>query len=353
MAIDIFDPIELQEAVRVMPHKASFLKDTLFNSDKLHATTEVMVDFKKGQRRVATFVSDNAVAPVTGKIGYATNTFETPLVSPKDVTTILDTMKRVPGEVLMNSGMTPEGRARELLLDALTDFETQIILREEVMCAQALFTGKIPVIGEGVNRTITFSGFTHNGSASTLWDASGSTADPIEDLKVWVSACQKDGSRTPTICVFSPNAYAAFVARCMAIGYFDQANYLNVAINPSFKAENVSYCGYLKDPALELYVYNDWYQDDWTTPGTVTTLPIIPKGKLLLASQNCHFPTHYGVLAYADEASGELRSVMAKRLADSWMQKEPAARFLKLMSRPLPCPIEVDSWYAATVAATT
>jgi len=35
------------------------------------------------------------------------------------------------------------------------------------------------------------------------------------------------------------------------------------------------------------------------------------------------------------------------------VQKEPAVRFLTLNSRPLPVPHEVDSWFVATVSATT
>lgn len=351
MPINIFDPITLDAMVRQMPPKNYFLKETFFYNNIPQPTEKFAVDIYKGKRRVAPFVNPRNVSPVAEKIGYATNEFTAPLVSVKDVTDIEDIMKRLPGEVLMNSGMSPDDRGLQLMATVLDDFNAQISRREEVMCAQALFDGQIAVVGEDVNYTIDF-GLTNKGTASVLWDAQSSTADPIVDLKGWAVECIKKGFRTPNICVMSRNAYTAFVDRCKALNYFNQWNFLDVSILPERKGEGVTYCGRLRDPGLDIYVYDGFYLDDWTTPGTATEKPIAPKGKIILASTEARAATYFGVLTFTDVLSGNFRSIMGTRGADSWVQKEPAQRFLKLASRPLPVPLEIDSWYSATVAAT-
>ena len=349
--MDIFSPEVLDSVTRVMPPQTTFFKKTFFGKDKCEPNTEVRADFYKGKRRVAPFVSENSKAKTVTKIGYSSEKFETPLVKVKDVTTIEDLVKRLPGELVQNSGFTPEGRAIQLLAETLQDFNEQISRREEVMCVQALMTGKIPVIGENVNYTIDF-GFTNKSTLSTLWDAQNSTADPIKDLSAAVLVCMKNGYRKPNICVMERSAYDAFIARCTALGYLNQRNYLDLSIEPSVKNENLTYCGRLRDPNLEIYLYDEWYIDDWSA-ATPTEKPMIDKGKVLLASSNARFSMYYGVLTFTDENTKSFRSFMATRGTDSWVEKEPAQRFITLNSRPLPVPHEVDSWYVLTVSSTT
>ncbi len=350
MPIDIFAPATLDIAVKQLPPAPSFLKDKFFKRVQLEPTIKILFDIYKGKRRVAPFVSPNNKAPVAEKIGYSTNEAVAPLVSVKDITTIEDTMKRTAGEILINSGISPDERALTLLAQTMTDFDEMITRREEVMCAQALFEGKINVIGEDVNYTIDF-GLTNKGTASVLWDAASSTADPIEDLKSWASQCAIKGYRTPNTCVMSRNAYNAFVKRCMALGYFDQKNFLDVSIKPERLEGGVTYAGRLLDPSMDIYIYEEWYIDDWTDPDEPTEKPIIPKGYILLGSTNAKATMYYGCLTFTDPKTDAFRTIMSRRGADSWVDKDPDGRYFKLCARPLPTPQEIDSWYSAKVAA--
>jgi len=353
MPIAVFSPEVMDAVVRVMPPQPAFFKNTFFRVEKPEPTVDIRTDFYKGKRRVAPFVSDKNKAKVSQKIGFATETFTTPLVKVKDVTNIEDVMSRLPGELIQN-GFNPDERAVQLLAEAMADFNEQITRREEVMISQAFFTGKIPVIGEDVHYEIDFN-FTNTDTlaGTDLWDNAASVADPIEDLKGWCVTCMQNGYRKPNICVMDRTAYAAFIKRCVALGYLDQLNYLDLRIQPSVKNENLTFCGRLLDPDLEIYIYDEWYLDDWTAAGTVTEKPMVPKGKILLISTAAKTSLYYGVLVFADENAKTLRSVIANRAADSWVTKEPAARFLTLNSRPLPVPHEVDSWFVATVSATS
>lgn len=353
MAIELFDPITLTAMVRQLPDTPQFLKNMFFNKARVTLpTTRAAFDLYKGKRRVAPYVSLQARTPVAQKIGYTTNEVETPLVAIKDVTTIEDVLKRMPGEVLMNSGTSPQERGMEMLALTMRDYDAQIGRREEIMCSEALFNGKIDIKGEGVDYTVDF-GLTNTGTASVLWDASSSTADPIADLQAWYQQCIQKGYKTPNVCIMSQNAYDAFIQRCIALGYTNQWHLLNLESVPQIMTDGVYFAGTLRMPNLRIYVYNQYYIDDWTTPGTPVEKNIVPKGKVLIASDTMLSTLYYGVLVYSDPLSGSLNSVMGTRGADSWVDKDPDRRWFRMSSRPLPVPQEIDSWYVATVAATT
>lgn len=352
MAIDLFDPITLSAMVRQLPDTPQFLKNMFFKNRMTVPTTRVAFDLYKGKRRVAPFVSVRAKAPVAQKIGYTTNEAETPLVAIKDVTTIEDVLKRMPGEVLMNSGTSPQERGMELLAMTMRDYEAQIGRREEIMCSEALFGGVIHVVGEDVNYDIDL-GLTNVGTASVLWDAASSTADPIKDLQTWYQECIAKGYKTPNVCIMSQNAYDAFIARCKDLGYLNQWHLLNLESEPQIMADGVYYAGRLRMPNLRIYVYNQYYIDDWTTPGTPVEKSIVPKGQILIASDSMLSTLYYGVLVYSDPLTRTTTSVMGARGADSWVEKDPDRRMFRMQSRPLPVPQEIDSWYVATVASTT
>ncbi len=349
MAYDIFKPESLKKAVSVLPTPSTFFRDTFFKTRNTHPTTKVRVDFYKGKRRVAPFVSEVLPSGVTKKLGYVTDDFETPLVSVKDVTNIGDIMKRGFGENIYG-GVTPQERATKELLRTMKDYNEQIARREELSCAQAMLDGKILVKGEGVDYEIDF-GFSNKGTVTSLWDAANSTADPVKDIAGMARECKKNGYKKPNICVMERSAYDSFIERCTKLGYLNNQYFLNLNIAPKVIDDALTYCGYVRDLDVEIYVYEEWYIDDWSGEEPVEK-SVMPKGKILLASTNVGFSIEYGVLTFVDEETKEFYSVEGTRAADSWVEKNPDQRFLSLSSRPLPVPTEVDSWYVGTVSAT-
>ena len=351
MPISLYDPVTLAAMVRQIPDTPQFLKNMFFKNRVTEPTTRVAFDVYKGKRLVAPYVSSRSKTPVAQKIGYTTNEADTPLVAVKDVTTIEDVLKRLPGEVLMNSGTSPQERGMQLLARTMIDYDAQIGRREEIMCSEALFGGVINVIGEDVNYTIDF-GLTNKGTASVLWDAKSSKADPIVDMQGWAQECIIKGYKTPDVCVMSQNAYDAFIERCKELNYLNQWHFLNLEVKPQIMTDGVYYAGKLRMPNLDIYVYNQYYIDDWSEPGTPVEKNIVPQGQILIASQSMLSTLFYGVLSYTDPLTESTTSTMGTRGADSWVVKDPDQRMFRMQSRPLPVPQEIDSWYVATVAAT-
>lgn len=346
--LDLFIPEIMDGVVRVLPTVHTFFRDTFFKTNKPQYTEKVRVDFVKGTRKVAPFVTLKDKAPVVEKRGFITDTFTTPVIKVKDVTDIEDMVNRLPGELLQNSGTTPLQRGIQLMTEQLLTFDEMITRREEWMCVQAMMTGVIPVIGEGVNYTIDF-GFTNKATVSKLWTEEG--AEPYHDLQSAVLSCKQKGYRTPNICIMSRDAWNAFLKATKQDEFYKQEPSIFdiMAVKPARRDDAVTFMGRLKDPDLDIYVYDEWVIDDWTDPDNPQEVSLMPQGKVLLASTSARYSVYYGLMMFTDPVTRQFRQVVGTRAADSWVQKEPDARFMTLNARPLPVPHEVDSWYVLTV----
>lgn len=346
--ISIYEQRTLDTVQKSMPTTGKFIRDTFFKRRKTILGTKVDVDFKKGGRSIAPFVNEKSASKTVGKKGYKTNNFTTPLIKMKDITTIEDISTRLPGEKIY-SGMTREERAIEDMTEVVLRFNEMIDRREEWMAAQALLTGKIPVIGENVNYEIDF-GFTNREVlvGEKLW--SSDTSDKLGDLERWISDCKKKGYRTPNVCIMSKDVVAEFLNDEKVQAILDSKNINLAVIEPKMLDENVTYIGTIPKWNLSIYQYDEWYIDDWTDSENPEEKPLIPNGTVLLASSNADSVIYYGELTIIDEQSpSKFVSYVTERVTHSWVEHDPAARFIGTDSRPLPAPLEVDSWYSATV----
>ena len=350
MAISIFDPRTLDQVVRALPPNHRWLTNTFFPRRKPIEGTKADVDFFKGKRRLAPFVSPKAAATGVAKQGFQTNRFDTPLIRMKDTTTLEELEVRLMGEGIQNSGMTKADRAIARMAEVMADFQDMIDRRVEWMCAKALFTGRIPVKGEGVEYEVDFS-FTNKATCGTtsgygaVW-STAATATPLADLEKAQQAVVKSGFVQPNVALMARDAYNEFIGAAKVLDKVDKVNMTLAIIEPKTLPAGVTYGGYLPMLNLSIYIYDEWYVDD----ATGTELPMVPAGTVLLGSTNSGFTIYYGEMAVADEtAPGGIRSIIGERAGETWVEKDPAARFLALQSRPLPAPNMVDSWFVLTV----
>jgi hypothetical protein len=350
MSISIFDPRVLDQVVRALPPNNLYLSSTFFPRRLPIEGTRADVDFFKGTRRIAPFVNPKGAAKGVAKQGYQTNRFETPMIRMKDTTTLEDLEVRVMGEQLQNSGMTRADRSIIRMAETMADFGSMIDRRIEWMCAKALFTGKIPVVGEGINDEIDFE-FTNVASCGStagygvVWSTSA-TAKPLADLEKAQLACTQKGYRKPDICLMARDAFNEFIA-CASLK--DVVNSLNSQIAimaPQVLPSGMTYCGVIRSLNLSIYVYDEWFMDDTDN----TEKPMVPDGQVLLISSTAGFTIYFGEMAVADpNQNGGIRSVIGERTPETWIQEDPVARFLAMQSRPLPAPVQVDSWFVLTV----
>ena len=151
--VSIYEPRTMMGVIKKLPPVHTFFRSTFFSHEKTFVTKSVDMDYKKGARKLAPFVSREIGGKIIPNTGYTTETYTPPFIAPDKVTIIDDILDRQPGESLY-SGRTPAQRAVEKLARDFSKLDEMITRREEWMCAQALYTGVIPIIGDGLNENI-------------------------------------------------------------------------------------------------------------------------------------------------------------------------------------------------------
>ena len=346
--VSIYEPRTMGRVIERMPQTNTFFRSTFFKNEETFPTKSVDVDFKKGNRKVAPYVHRKIGGKTVPNSGYQTKSYTPPLLAPNKITTIDDILTRQAGENPY-SGKTPAERAVLKMSQDFSELNEMIVRREELMCAQAIFTGKIHVIGDGVDEEIDF-GFENTEEITTAAKKWGhADSDPIGDLKRWHKEVQKKGFVNCDICVMSDDVATAFINNAKVQKVLDVKGYELAVIKPRQLPNGVTYVGTIHSLGLDIYTYNEWYLDDWTDPKTPEQKPLVPEKTLALLSTQANYSMNYGAITLLDEKSGNFHTSEGKAVPDTWIERNPSRRFLQLNSSPLPIPHEVDSWYVAKV----
>ena len=345
--VNIYTPRYLAEVVRQAPPVHTYFRDTFFTNIKTFSTERVDIDLVKGDRRMAAFVHPRAGGKVLTANGYTTQSYKPPLVNPYDVTTADQLMTRLPGEELY-SGMTPAQRAAQKLMEEYNTLNDATTRREEWMAVQAIVTGQIPIVGDGVNEIIDF-GFTNKVTLSGDNKWGGSKADIMGNLGDWVDTVLHGGFANADTLIMGKAAKKAFFNDATVQKMLDNRRMNMGEIAPRDLPNGVRYLGHLTDPSLELYSYGEVYYDDWTDPDTPETKPLIPDNVVVLISSKPNYMMAYGLCTYIDDASQAWVTAQTARLLRSYVEHHPDRRMVELQAHPLPIPDKVDSWLVATV----
>lgn len=350
MAINtsIFEPRTMANLVTRMPPIRTFFRDTFFKNQRTFSTKGVDVDFKKGNRALAPFVHPKIGGKTLPNSGYQTKNYTPPLVAPNRITTVDDLLTRTAGENPY-SGKTPAERAVEKLMQDFSELDEMIVRRVEWMAATAIFTGQIPILGDGLEEVIDFKFTNMETIVTTALKWNGTDADPLADMTRWRKIVQKDGFVNCNIAVLASDVTAAFINNAKVQKVLDTKAYDVAAIAPRELPNGTTYIGTINALGLDIYEYNEWYLDDWTNPSAPEQKPLVPDGTIALLSTASNYSVYYGAVTMLDDKTGNFVTVEADRVPQTWIEHRPDRRFLQMNSNPLPVPQEVNSWFVAKV----
>ncbi len=340
--INIFEPRTMLNAVEQLTPANTFLRDTFFSNVKTSETEHIDIDIIKGKRRMAPFVHPKMPGKVVARDGYRTQTYTPPLINPKRVTTAEHVLNRRPGEAIYGSSKTAEERAQEIAGEDLSYLDDLITRREEWMAAQALFTGKIEVNGEGISEVIDFG---HTLKETLIGDAkwNSSNADPLTNMRKWRSECITASGVSADIGIMATDVADFFLNNSKLLKMLDNRRVTLGQIEPKELPNGVTYLGYIGGRInMDLYTYEEMYLDD-----DGVEKPMVPNGKLLTASTNSNFIRAYG--AYVDVTEEAMTVNAVPRYPRTYIEKDPPVRYLQICSRPLLIPQIIDSFHIATV----
>jgi hypothetical protein len=342
VSISIFETRMMLAALEQIPKVRTFFLDTFFKQTNTSETEHIDIDIVKGKRRLAPFVNPRLQGKVIERRGYTTNSYKPAYVKPKMITTAEDMLKRLPGENIYSGNNTPAQRAALQLGKDLADLDEMITRREEWMAAQVLQTGKVEVVGDGVDDEVDFqmaAAHLVTLSGADLWSAS--TATIIEDLEDMQELIAQDSGIMPDVCVMGKLAARAMSNHEATQKKFNMLKVDYGIIKPTLLPNGVKYWGYCPDLAMDIYSYYDWYYDE----ASGTEKPLMNEKKVLLGSTQARCIRQYGAIR-------DLASLAAvPRFPKSWTENDPSQRMVMVQSAPLPSLHQVDAFGVLKVIA--
>lgn len=342
--MNLFSTRTMLEALRVAKPAFSFLRDRFFATEARFDTALIEIDVVKGKRRLAPFVHPKIGGKVVERDGYKTSTFKAPEVSPEMVTTAEDFLIRAPGQTIY--GSDPNARAAEQLGRDLAELDNMITRREEAMCAEALFHGRVTVKGEGYDEILHYwpEDPADQPYEELVGDAAwnGADAAPTANLRAARRTIIQDSGVTPQDVIMGTDALEAFLAKLKDMKM--ELDYRRVdlgQIDPQQLPNGVTYWGRLKDSALDIWTYDEWFLSDDGEQ------PMVPPKHVLIGSPGVRTTMAYGLVTLM-RGEGENRQpefYAERRVPDSWLQrKNPAGRVVQIKSRPLPIVHQIDGF---------
>jgi len=344
--VNIYSTRTMMTAIEKMMPVRSFFLNTFFSEIDTKLTEDVDVDFKKGKRVMAPFVAPRVGGVVMDRQGYTTRSYKVPKIAPERVISIDDINKRSMGENVYSIN-TPEERAAILLGKDLSELDESISRREEWMCRELLINGKITmkgIIDDKTNKTIEQEvdyGFTNKEtlSGAAKWDTT--TADIYGDIKRWRLDIIKSSGKAPNVLILASNVVDLIRNNAAIQKVFDVKNFNFGAFDPKIKGDAVTFVMYLAEFGLEVYSYDEWFIDD-----AGTEQPFMPDSTVIMARVGMG-KRLYGAISHVEDTGFVTYegTRIPKRIIDS----KNDTTLLRLSSRPLPVPEDVDDWFVGIV----
>ena len=337
--MNIFDTTVLNKVVAELRAPAPFLLNSFFQTFQTEQSEEIHFDVDSGRRRLAPFVSPVVAGQVVQSQGYTTKSFKPAYIKDKRVFDANRPFKRAIGERI-GGQLTPDQRLQLALAGDLSDQIGMLTRRQEVMAAEVLRTGKITVEGDLYPRVVVDFGRHADLTPSALTSTARwgqSAAKPLENLQDWSLAVTKHSGATASTVIMDAKSYAAFSADPAVKELLDRFRGQD-ALNPTVLGEGGRFMGSLGN--FDIWVYAGWYEH----PTTGALTPYLPDGTVIITSPDLEGVRAYG--AIKDETAGFQALPFFSK---SWIEQDPAVRYLLLQSAPLIVPYRVNASLCATV----
>lgn len=318
-----------------------WLRDTFFGRVIQFDTAEILFD-KLGRRRaIAPFVSPNVPGKERAPRARTVRAYTPPYVKPKSTVSPSDASARMVGE-RYGGAFSQLDRFDQMVMQALADHDAEISGREELMCAQALTTGQVVAVGDGVNDTIGFgrdAALTTALAGAARWGEAG--VKPLDNLKAWARLIAEKSGAVARDVVMGYSAAELFTADADVRAILDNRRQaggtLEMAGGPTGGEGDVAaFLGTIGN--FRFWEYAQTYVDD--------------------AGSTQHFWPAYGVGLVGQAMEGTMtygaiqdrKSLLPEqRFAKEYDEEDPSRTVVLTQSAPLPVPVEPNASYFTAV----
>lgn len=346
MAFNIYETHFMLAALQGYDEPFTFLRDAFFPNIATFMTEKAIVDVVKGGKTMAPLVAPYVNGSLDKRSGYSTREITTPRVAPFRTLTGDDIKKRMPGENVI-SGKSAQQRAQEILAKDLMDLDKKIVYTEEYMAAKVLLGESVDIdeVDESGNVAGKFNidyGFTNTVKVKSneKWDVEG--INPIEKIEDWIDTkVLQNSSNTPDIVILDPNAAKAFMANSFVKEIIQLRAQAGTIQEPTYKGKGATFIGRFTKYNLEVYAYSNLVDQ-----GTGTATQLLPSGTCIIGPSGQGY-MNYGAVNQLEEGKGWL-TYEEKRVPLYTINQTSQVETLKVTSRPLPSPYDVDSFVVAS-----
>lgn len=147
----------------------------------------------------------------------------------------------------------------------------------------------------------------------------------------------KDTGKAPDIAIFSSDIMEDFVTNPFITKAMDVLNMKNVVIQPRVVDSALTFYGRIAELDLDLYTYDEWFVNDEGEDES-----IVPPGTVLLGHSDGEGQFEYGLVTQMEDK--KFHSYEGKLVPKVWVDENSEVKKVRLTSRPLPRPFDVDSW---------
>ncbi|RDU99226.1 major capsid protein [Trinickia dinghuensis] len=344
----IYDTNVLIQVVPNLKLAQQFLLDRFFPNIITSDTEKVSIDIDIGKRRRAPFVSPLVEGKLVEQRRYQTNEFTPAYIKDKRAPDLLKPVRRMIGERI-GGELTGEEREMANLYAEMADQVDVLNRTLEWMAAQVMSTAQLTVEGDGFEQVqIDFGrdpSLTIALAGNAQWTAANITAgnaSPTANVEAWQRAVLKSSGAKCSDIVFTTSSWDGFKLDPKLAGaiIYPVWNPNGNVVNPGAKIEQGAvWMG--KWGQYDLWVYNDWYVDD-----NNVELPMLTDGTVIMSGPNLMGTRAFGMIK--DPAFNYKALPYAPK---TWVQEDPAQRYILMQSAPLVIPSRVNASLSATVCA--
>ena len=355
MADLVYDTITLVQVVPSLKRPTTFLLDNFFPNIVMADSEEVAIDVDVGIRRMAPFVSPLVEGKLVEQRRYQTNLFKPAYIKDKRAPDLRKPIRRMIGERI-GGEMTGAVREAANLAAEMTDQIDILTRRLEWMAAQVLTTGTVTIEGEGYPTAVVDFGrdssLTIAKTTTAKWTIANcvaGTASPTTDIQFAQRLVMKLSGARMTDIIFTDSAWIGFEADPLVKGaiYYPRLGESGNVIDPGAWINNGAVFKGMWGQ-YRLWLYEEWYVDQGTEGGTTgVEYPMIPDGYVVICGPDMQGTRGFGVIL-----DPEFNYATLPFAPKTWVQKDPAQRYLMMQSAPIIIPSRVNACVAINACDT-
>lgn len=339
----LYDTQTLLAALEKISTPVKFLRETFFPMTNFSSTEFVELDFRKTGRVVAPIEDPLQGPAILQRQGFNTETYRAPVIAGARVLDVQTILKRWAGENPFTT-RTPAERAAEIIRTDLLELDTFISRSEEIAAANVLLQGGA-FDGNGNFQSYgTLQTFT----PTVKWDAT-TGATILNDLRTMYDLVGKTGLIWPNMVVLSPEIFHVFRDDPLvqnAFRVYNQYAPLIGVVAPEKMSDNVYFAGHITEPALDVYIYRDYFLN-----GSNVNTNILDPKKLIMGSNKGNGKFLYGAVSQIEDVNtGEFVTYAeSTRVPQVVADKKTNVRTLNLRSRFLAAHPDITEYVVGNV----